>query len=1245
MAEMAPEAMEALSAAVRRLRALLEADLASQLERRFRLSVPAERSGLVGAPLALRASLEGWLAERARARPGAAGVPEASVLADVTRAALSEVAARTLLQLVLLRQLEASRVSRPAVLTGGWSGKGYLEFRAHAPGLTGGDYEGLDTLLGLLFDELAVDLPGLYGAHPLQPYVGLSPGALRELIAALNAPSLETAWQDDTTLGWVYQFWNDPQREAIDARVGPRGRVGAHEIASKTQLFTERYMVDWLLENSVGRVALAMRERRAGVAVERAEPPWPMFVRGAAELDAGGLPARLADLTILDPACGSGHFLAGAFDLLVPLYREEARDTGTELSDAAIAERILRHNLHGIDLDPRAVQVAAAVLYLKARRLAPGARIPPMNLVATAFDLDGLPDEDPALQALSRALPGGAGEGLAEARRALRYVGFRGSLTRFGPPSRDLALLGDGPASDPLELLLGRTRADDLGVRSSGLQLAAGLRLRALLVEGRYDVVAFNPPYLATAKIDLPPEVLEEAFGASPDLFAAFVERTFELCKPTGLIAFVALSNWMFLSSFQAVRERVLAGHLLLLADLGKGAFRRASKLIQSAMVVASPAAAPGRPSLGARLGSRDAITTTQTAELAAALAVQASYAPFDPSAFAEVEGAPLLFWLAPAFLRRYGALPKVGEVAEGAGGIATTDNDRFLRAVWEVPAEAARAAARGEGPYLPYLKGAEGREWLEPYRWLLRADRAALELRVLQPGVRVDAPTALGVAYTTIGQRFGARLHTVPSVRDVSGASLFPGPRASAEDLVCAVNRTAVRELASALNPTINFQLGDVRRLPFDAVDGAASIVAVLLRAFAEHERGSELSVDYRAPGPSSFGAAQAWAQAAVDRAAHQPLPDADLAQEPASPWRALSHALGVALGRFAPEGGLATTVGHAVPSGILFLSPDPSSSSLSLPACAPLREAWAAVGASVGEGDDLATYLERRMFAEHRRHYEGRPIYLPLSSSKRSFVAYVCVHRFASDTLSVLLADHLLPQRRRLLGELADLGLARQAAGRQGAAERRFGEVQRLLGELSDFIAKVTATAEQGPPPSDDQTPAREVDARFAMELDDGVVVSCAALWPLLEPQWKEPRRWWRELAEARGKGEKDWSRVAARYFPSRVKQRCGAEPSLAVAHGCLWALHPAHAYAWELRLQGELRPDFAIDEPGAGEARASFLAEHAGEAAELRVKEERRRARLRGKGEEREERDDLDATPESRDAASRHGLACDP
>ena len=283
------------------------------------------------------------------------------------------------------------------------------------------------------------------------------------------------------------------------------------------------------------------------------------------------------------------------------------------------------------------------------------------------------------------------------------------------------------------------------------------------------------------------------------------------------------------------------------------------------------------------------------------------------------------------------------------------------------------------------------------------------------------------------------------------------------------------------------------------------------------------------------------------------------------------------------------------------------------------------------MGEGDDLRTYLQRSFFDWHKRLYENRPIYFPFSSAKRGYVAFVSIHRWQDDTLQVLLADHLLPERRRLEGELDDIRKARTEAKGRGKAERRFAEVTKLHEELSDFIAKVTEVAEHGPPAPDDKTPKREQDARFAMDLDDGVMVNSAALWPLLEPQWKDPKKWWKELATAQGRKDYDWSHLAARYFPSRVREKCVQDPSLAVAHHCFWELHPAKAYAWELRLQDEIRPDFTIDEPNAADHRARFLIDHPADVDAAQTKEAQRRARKAAKTDDDTDTPLLDRTEE--------------
>jgi hypothetical protein len=169
---------------------------------------------------------------------------------------------------------------------------------------------------------------------------------------------------------------------------------------------------------------------------------------------------------------------------------------------------------------------------------------------------------------------------------------------------------------------------------------------------------------------------------------------------------------------------------------------------------------------------------------------------------------------------------------------------------------------------------------------------------------------------------------------------------------------------------------------------------------------------------------------------------------------------------------------------------------------------------------------------------------------------------------------------------------------------------------------MAAIEQCAERGPAPPDPKKPERQADARYAPDLDDGVMINSAALWPLLDPQWKDPKKWWKELVLAKGKKDYDWSLMAMRYWPSRVDLKCQADPSLGVAHGCFWKYHPARAWAWELRLQDEIGPDFRIEEApyrgdgGDNEHRAAFLKDHAEEALEAVEKEALRRRRKQKK-----------------------------
>jgi hypothetical protein len=536
---------------------------------------------------------------------------------------------------VFLRIFEAHAPAHQAsarVVAGYKSSPGYREFVEYAGPLAQDETFGYAALLRTLFDEHALDLPGLFG-RGLADLVPFPPAALNELCERLNDPALDPCWTDDTTPGWIYQYWNDPDREALDKKLADGGKIEPHEIASKTQMFTERYMVEWLLQNSLGPLWLAIcrknrwtpeverdgvlteldrrradwraRRQRGEVALDEllpletaAERRWACYVPHERPDDPTGVPDSIRGVRILDPACGSGHFLVIAFDLLVALYEEEARHRGEAWTLQQIGHWILEDNLHGIDLDPRAVQIAAAALWTKAHRTCGVEEPGRMNLVAADLGLSRLPTDDPARRRLAEQIREDTGLGaelVDEVWAALADVDSLGTLLRVddavrdvltreaelrGPDSGQGTMLAPGgavpaderyptrrlPVDEALlriekrvaEFLRQHTGADDLGLRLGAEQLEAGLRFLELVRARTYHLVVGNPPYQGTSKLADPKAVQRGYDKGKADLYAAFLERSLELCVPGGTSALVTMRNWMFLSQYERLRSWLL---------------------------------------------------------------------------------------------------------------------------------------------------------------------------------------------------------------------------------------------------------------------------------------------------------------------------------------------------------------------------------------------------------------------------------------------------------------------------------------------------------------------------------------------------------------------------------------------------------------------------------------------------------------------------------------------------------------
>ena len=681
------------------------------------------------------------------------------------------------------------------------------------------------------------------------------------------------------------------------------------------------------------------------------QPPSPQFWgnknnQSPPELGDLGSNLSLRNLKLIDPACGSGHFLVIAFDLLFAFYQEEARHRGEVLTDAEIANSILENNLYGIDIDARAVQMAAAALWLKAKGLCKDAAPKQINLVAANLNLANLPKDDPELLNFYdevRSATGIPPKLTMQVVEALKGADVWGSLLKVDgavtqaiadyetqisqplqlsilpssplPPSpkegeggeRNLTPLsrsgrgagGEGKFNaaqaqssilEALERFLQqRSQSDDLGVRLWGEQLAAGVRFVRMVREGQYDLVIGNPPYQGTSKMADAGYLSKHYPKGKADLYAAFLQRGLELAKDGGFSALLTMRNWMFISQYSAIREFLIESYdLRLLGDFDRGAFDDVpNEILAVVMSVFQKVPPSDRISFAQQPTTFDdnSYDRQRTNRKRAAVLAHVGRYEFKTQNFNVIKEKPLIYWWDDAFLKLYAETPKLGDLHDICKGIDTGINGRFVREHWEI-SNTKILMTKNSGDlsipihkykWVPYIKGSAGRAWYEPLSSLVLWNNLGLEIQVrasFSSGTTIRNPLSffkIGVAFSTVGNNFSGRSHRFRSIADNRGSSVFPTNLAN---ITCLLNSKLSSNVMGALNPSIIFQVGDVKRLPLFPIESADEIFRELEKAFSEHEAGRETSVEFISPRPSSWRTAQTWAQTAVDRPAGTPLP-----------------------------------------------------------------------------------------------------------------------------------------------------------------------------------------------------------------------------------------------------------------------------------------------------------------------------------------------------------------------------------
>lgn len=719
--------------ATQRARKLLEEDFAAQLEGNFDVHRDGAVAAKAGGHLSARQAFARERIVAAIEHKRAAGMSAA----DAARDYLRDAAFTTLNRFVALKMLEARDLVQECI-TKGEQSAGYREFCGMAPGLPLlPESAGYRLYLESLFDELSTEIKVLFDRRDPSSVLWPKRATFEQLLEILNATELARVWGEDETIGWVYQFFNgqDERRKMREESQAPRN---SRELAVRNQFFTPRYIVQFLTDNTLGRMWYEMRGTKT-VLAERCE----YMVRKPGEEFAPRAKKDPRDLRVLDPACGSGHFLLYAFDLLLAIYQEAHADPASPKSEATgktLAEDypsldalrkvvpglVLSHNLHGVDIDPRCAQIAQLALWMRGQKayrdfgIGRGDRTQIRHSkIIVAEPL--VADEQTAKEFVTRLGDAELGRLFMTLVESLSLAGDMGLLLRVEQlvarqPQRGKT--GDlfAPPEERIRGALARFVSEEGGRTSTRRRLFAddaeqGVGLLSL-AETKFDVVLMNPPFgdpTSTSKAYLTANYRDRRV----DLYKCFVEAALYLCVPNGRVGAISSRTGFFLGQSRGWREDVLLArsHPLLLADLGSGVLDAAVDTAAYVLEERSTTTADQRRMLCFRLlgdGDKELGLKDAVRGLSPLRTYQCSVEDFR-----RIPNTPFTYWAPAGVLHLFAANPPVesdGRVVRQ--GLETGDDFRFVRLWWEVSSSSLLDAAANGQPEDYRSASFQGHRW-----------------------------------------------------------------------------------------------------------------------------------------------------------------------------------------------------------------------------------------------------------------------------------------------------------------------------------------------------------------------------------------------------------------------------------------------------------------------------------------------------------------------------------------------------
>nr|WP_289057415.1 BREX-1 system adenine-specific DNA-methyltransferase PglX [uncultured Psychrobacter sp.] len=658
----------------------------------------------------------------------------------------------------------------------------------------------------------------------------------------------EEDWQQVEVIGWLYQFYISEKKDEVIGKV-----VKSEDIPAATQLFTPNWIVKYMVQNSLGAQWLATYpESPLKEQMEYYIEPAEQTDEVNAQLKAI-TPSELnpEELTLIDPASGSGHILVEVYDLFKAIYLERG------YRQREIAQLILENNLFGLDIDQRAAQLTGFALMMKGREddrrlFERGVKLNVMAMVdSTSLDVDTL------VHGIDLAQHDLTAEDLTALKDLFEHA------TTFGSLIQVPQLLAE---KLPALKQLSETNSQDMFVKEV-LEHLTPLVMQAEILAAQYDTVVANPPYMGTKGMNaLVKSFAKEYFPeVKLDLFACFIERGYTLGWNGAYIAMVTMQSWMFLSSFEKLRKRMLREKTIkTLTQIGYNSFPTLNSKVAQATVFSliNNACRDYRGcfidlNAGPKSGDKEAVFLT--------------FNPtnrFEVSAhdLSKIPGMPIAYSAGDSLVQIFSSSESVREKCKPRTGLNTGNNDKFLKEWFELSFSAISFGcsssddARSSGKkWFPYNKGGPFRKWYGNnslvVNWLddgreikeLAVDRNNGKhwSRFIQNTSYFFQP---GLTWSFINYNFGARVKPSGFIFDVQGTSAFP---VSSEvnwyaGLLCSKVAQRCLEL---LNPTLSFQAGNIASIPViqNGTEGTDAIVSRVVSTAKKDWDSFETSWDFQ--------------------------------------------------------------------------------------------------------------------------------------------------------------------------------------------------------------------------------------------------------------------------------------------------------------------------------------------------------------------------------------------------------------